>query len=325
MHILIFINSKIPVRNYGGTQRVMWYLGKELSQMRHRVTFMAARGSRSEFADIIEYNPSLSIEKQIPESVDVVHFNDIAPDVSFLKPYIVTYHGNRLPGEIDKNAVFVSRNHAKRFGCSSFVYNGLYWDDYAGDIQGNRSAFHFLGKAAWSVKNVRGAISVVTKLPGAELNVLGGSRLNIKMGFRFTMSSRVHFKGEVGGAEKLEWLYRSKGLIFPVIWDEPFGLAVIESLYCGAPVFATPYGSLQELVIPEVGFLTRSKREMIAHIRDYSGDYSPNICREYASDVFNSRKMACDYIKKYEIVMNGDVLNPTCPKPIEPFNRYKFV
>lgn len=194
MHILIFINSKIPVRNYGGTQRVMWYLGKELSQMRHRVTFMAARGSRCEFADIIEYNPSLSIENQIPESVDVVHFNDIAPDFSFLKPYIVTYHGNRLPGEIDKNAVF-----------------------------------------------------------------------------------------------------------------------------------ATPYGSLQELVIPEVGFLTRSKREMIAHIRDYSGDYSPNICREYASDVFNSRKMACDYIKKYEIVMNGDVLNPTCPKPIEPFNRYKFV
>ena len=43
-------------------------------------------------------------------------------------------------------------------------------------------------------------------------------------------------------------LNASRGLIFPVRWHEPFGLAVIESLYFGCPVFATPYGALPELV-----------------------------------------------------------------------------
>ncbi|MEF9931013.1 MAG: glycosyltransferase, partial [Bacteroidales bacterium] len=52
----------------------------------------------------------------------------------------------------------------------------------------------------------------------------------------------------IGGEQKLNILKESKGLIFPVIWNEPFGLAITESLYCGAPVFGTPYGSLPELI-----------------------------------------------------------------------------
>jgi len=44
MNILIVINSVIPALKYGGTERVMWYLGKELALMGHSVHFLAAEG-----------------------------------------------------------------------------------------------------------------------------------------------------------------------------------------------------------------------------------------------------------------------------------------
>ena len=60
----------------------------------------------------------------------------------------------------------------------------------------------------------------------------------------------------VGGTQKTGLLNASRGLIFPVRWHEPFGLAVIESLYFGCPVFSTPYGALPELVPVHCGVLS---------------------------------------------------------------------
>ena len=109
-------------------------------------------------------------------------------------------------------------------------------------------------------------------------------------------------------------------MIFPVKWDEPFGLAITESLYFGAPVFATPYGSLPELVKPEVGFLTDSESEMILHLKE-GVDYSPMICHEYARDLFNAEIMAKAYLQKYEKVLNGEYLNENYPHALVPDSK----
>ncbi|MGN0280990.1 MAG: glycosyltransferase [Prevotella sp.] len=312
MRILIVVIEKLPVVTYGGTERVVWYLARELRKMGHEVSFLAKPGSWCEFAKCYYYDSSKPIDKQIPENIDVIHFNNSSMGYTGQKPYIVTYHGNNLK-DIDQNAVFVSRNHAERHHSACFVHNGLDWDDYGPfEKDATRSYFHFLGKAAWRVKNVKGAINVINALPNEKLYVLGGYRLNFKMGFRFTLSPKIKFKGMVGGEEKNEFLRHSKGLVFPVRWDEPFGLAITESLYFGAPVFATPYGSLPELVTREVGFLTSSKSEMIRHISD-DYDYNPVVCHEYAQDLFNSKLMAERYLEKYEIVVNGQKLNDIKP------------
>ena len=52
----------------------------------------------------------------------------------------------------------------------------------------------------------------------------------------------------VGGTNKTKLLNQSKGLLFPVRWHEPFGLAILESLHYGCPVFGTPRGSCLKLV-----------------------------------------------------------------------------
>lgn len=317
MNILIVGSGIIPAQKYGGTERVIWYLGKELGKMGHKVTFLVPKGSSCDFADVLYYDQSRKLSEQIPSSTDIVHLNFMPSEV-IEKPYIVTIHGNCNDfRELDINSVFVSKNHANRFGSDSFVLNGLDWDDYGNpDFLCKRNKFHFLGKAAWSVKNVQGAIDVVKATNDEELMVMGGYRLNLKMGFRFTRSSRIQFYGMVGGQEKNSLLNKSKGLIFPVRWNEPFGLALIESLFFGCPVFGTPYGSLPEIINPEVGFLSNIADEL-AHEIENVDRFSRLQCHNYALELFNSKKMAGLYLEKYALVLNGNKLNIRYPQLIE--------
>ncbi|MDE3125060.1 MAG: glycosyltransferase [Bacteroidota bacterium] len=314
MHIVIVHNAKIPVLKYGGIERVIWHLGKALTKKGHQVSFLVSNGSTSSFANIINYNPEKSWNEQIPDSADVVHFN-MLPNEKIIKPYIFTMHGNVNDATLlDVNTVFVSKNHAARFGSNSFVYNGMDWEDYGKpDLNNERKQFHFLGDAAWRVKNVKGAIHSILLTKKEELMVLGGNRLNFRMGFRFTFSPRIHFYGMVGGEEKYRLLTQSKGLVFPVRWHEPFGIALTESLYFGCPVFGTPYGSLPEIIQSDVGFLSSSSQELSKAIEN-SDTYSRIRCHEYARDVFNADKMADAYIEKYEKVMNGQQLHTKAPQ-----------
>ncbi len=319
MRILIINDTKIPVEGYGGTERVIWYLGEELSKMGHEVTFLVREGSTCPFAKVQFLQPNLSLAQQIRNDYDVVHANYQEKSISSLGiPYVFTFHGNRNNLEpLDIQTIFVSENHANRFGSHAFVHNGLNWDDYGKPNWNQKKAyFHFLGKAAWRVKNVQGAIDAVLKTPTEQLKVLGGVRFNFKMGLRFTFSPRIQFYESVGGEEKNQFLQGSKGLIFPVKWHEPFGLAITESLYFGCPVFGTPYGSLKELVTPEVGFLSNSTKE-ISNALLHANDFNAKFCHDYAVEQFNSKKMAVKYLSFYEKAINGEKLNefpPVCQK-----------
>lgn len=311
MNITIVLCNKFPVSLYGGTERVMWDLGKALVSLGHVVHYLVLeKGGDCPFADLIEIDPNIGIYNQIPNDTDIVHLNEYQVDDEKMKfPWVITIHGNKVPETLDANSIFVSQNHARRFGCDSFVYNGLDWSNAPKlDLNTPRKYYHFLGKAAWSVKNVRGAIDVTKRIcDDARLVVLGGYRLNFKMGFRFTFSRKISFKGMVNDTTKYDVMQKSKGLIFPVTWHEPFGLAVIESLYAGCPVFSTPYGSLPELVTDtSLGYLTNSAEEMVNAIRN--GNYLPQHCHEYACEMFNAKRMAENYLVKYEKVLNGEPL-----------------
>lgn len=316
MRILLVSNSSIPVYAYGGTERVIWDLGEALVQLGHQVSYLVAAGSACPFAKVLVIDPAVDLRQQIPADVDVVHFQfnpTFDLDVDFDKPYVLTEHGNTA-GEraLALNSIFVSKNHAQRHGSDQFVYNGLNWAAYGQvDFDSPRRHHHFLGKAAWRVKNVAGAIDVALDA-GVRLAVLGGTRLNLKRGFRFTWSPRIEFHGMVGGQQKLELLNASNGLIFPVRWHEPFGLAVIESLYFGCPVFSTPYGALPELLGPEHGVLSASQSDLVAAVEGRSFD--KRACHWHVVTHFNAKTMARAYLEKYERVLAGERLAVTHPR-----------
>lgn len=313
MHIVIVHNSKIPVITYGGIERVIWGIAEKLFLLGHKITFLVKEGSFCPFADILVCDFEKPINDQIPKTADFVHihFNPIER-IEF--PHLITIHGN-LPKEtvFFPNTNFVSKNHALRYNADAFVYNGLNWDEYdKPDFTCTENYVHFLGKAAWRVKNVKGAIHMADKNK-TEIKILGGTRLNLKMGFRFTFSPFATFYGMVGAQKKNEILKRSKGLVFPVLWHEPFGLAIIESLYFGCPVIGTEFGALPEIVTGSYGFLSNSLAEL-SEAFHLLGSFNRKLCNEYAINQFNSKIMADNYLKLYFRILNNEKINRETPK-----------
>lgn len=316
LHILIVYNNRLPVSKYGGTQRVIWSLGKELAGMGHRITFLAGEGSTSTFAQVKTLDSKRPLADQIPEDVDLIHsFINIWEELP--RPLIVTIEGNSRPGrDFHINTCFVSRNHASRYGSERFVYNGMDLEEYGKpSFDMERKYLHFLGKAAWKVKNVKGCISMAREA-GLPLRVIGGNRIQLKMGIRISLDMNVRFEGMVGGAYKNQLINGSKALLFPVLWDEPFGIALTESLYYGCPVFGTPYGSLPELITSEFGFLSDSRSELIYALENVD-TYDRLKCHEYVCDMFSSLKMTQDYLPLYEKVLNGEALNRKPPRLLD--------
>ena len=311
MKVLIVHHGVIPVHAYGGTERVIWDLGRQLASRGHTVRYLVPAGSRCDFGEVIALPPGGDWRSRVPADTDVVHLQ-FQPDGPVDRPHVVTEHGNpRVGVPLARNTVFVSANHAARHGSAAFVHNGLDWSAYGPvDFDRPRDAFHFLGKAAWRVKNVQGAIDIARDA-SVRLEVLGGTRLNLKRGFRFTWSPRIRFHGMVGGADKFGLLNASRGLILPVLWHEPFGLAVTESLYFGCPVFATPYGALPELVPAACGVLSDSRTVLAEAVR--TRRFDARACHAHAVAHFSAEAMARGYLAMYERVLAGEALNPAPP------------
>jgi len=323
MRILLVARNRIPVVAYGGTERVIWDLGKALSALGHRVSYLVKPRSRCDFGEVLPLDKRRPLLPQVEVAMrqvgaDIVHFQsnpfaDLEASERFARPYVMTEHGNaELGTRYPRNVVYLSGDHARRHGSAQYVYNGLDWAACpAVDLAAPRRYFHFLGNAQWPVKNLPGALEVAAAA-GVPLAVMGASRLQFKPAFRWTRQAGTRFHGMVGGAKKFALLNGSRGFIFPVLWHEPFGLAVIESLYFGCPVFATPYGAFPELVPGHCGILSNS-RAGLASALQRADEFSAAACHEHARDHFHARRMACGYLEKYQQVLDGQALHETPP------------
>lgn len=309
---IVIVNKGLPIPavHYGGTERVIWGLGYELTKMGHDVTFITPPGSKCDFARVIPLDENKSINELIPAETDIVHFNSFL-DESCNFPFVFTLHGNNPEEhEINPYTIYISKNQAERNGGKTFVYNGLLWEDYPEvSLTKERKYLHFLGKARWKVKNFAGACEIALKA-NEKLLVMGGKRFewyNFKNKPFYTLNPKIKYLNFVDNSKKISIIEESKGLVFPVKWHEPFGLAIIESMYAGAPVFGTEMGSLPELVKSEVGFLSDDYDKIADVIKNSS--FSAKVCHEYAVENFSARIMAENYLKQYEKVLNGEKLN----------------
>lgn len=312
MHVCIYINQRIPAVKYGGSERVAVWLGRALVELGHKVTFIAKAGSKCDWAPLLIPAEGQALLDLLPGDVDIVHSNS-GGDFGD-RPILHTMHGNsREAKTLHPNTVFVSRNHAERHNATAFVHNCLDPTDYgepdlAADSPAKRGHLVFLGNAKWNVKNVVGAIRVARKA-GIPIDVLGGVRFNVEMGFRFTFDPNARFKGMVGGERKNRLLRRGRGMVFPVRWDEPFGIAVPEAMVFGLPVFATPYGSLPELVPEQCGVLS-NRADVLADAARNAHTYDRRAIHQWCIDNFHFHRMAEKYLTYYQRILDGETLHP---------------
>jgi len=314
MHIVLVDKHRLPVFGYGGSERITWWLAKGLAHMGHRVTLLTHPQSKCPFAKVIPLDKKIPLEAQIPRDADVVQFQFKIQNPPISIPYVVSIHGNGKPGETyDPNSVFLSQKHAENHGASCFVYCGLDPEEYGPfDPQSARKHFLFLAKASRKVKNLKGCIRIAKAL-NTSLAIVGGR------GWSF--DPRIRYMGYLDGEKKNQVLRESIALLFPVLWEEPFGLAMIEALYHGAPVYGTPFGSLPELVPSDVGFLSSNLDDLIASLRE-GIPFDRKRCHEWVCDHFLHSHMAKGYLQLYEKVGRGEKLNPQLPVKKAEATRY---
>jgi glycosyltransferase involved in cell wall biosynthesis len=115
----------------------------------------------------------------------------------------------------------------------------------------------------------------------------------------------IEYLGEMGLQEKIELLGNSLAMVFPVQWDEPFGLVMIEAMACGTPVLALPGGSVREIVKENVSGNIRSTTDELAKCAREL-DFTPATVRAYMEKLFSVERMTRDYINLYtELLQDG--------------------
>jgi len=312
MHIAVVSHYRLPVKGYGGTERVVVALVRALAVLGHRVTLIAAPGTRVREARVLEVPPEtltdagVDLAAFLPPGTDMLHaFFPLKRSPSH--PFVQTLEGNLRPGApVPPNNIFASRDHARRSGRDVFVYNGLDPEDFL--FRSAKDTYDlFLGRLH-RAKGYRWAIE------GAKRS---GRRLLLAGGWRLSLRRNVRFVGEVDGRRKAELLAGARCLWMPALWPEPFGLTTIEALFSGTPVLATHWGALPEVVAPEVGALGDTVDELVAaaatiHTRD------PAACRAHAERYFSHLVMAEEYLRMYRSLLGTGTLPPGRVTPYAP-------
>jgi glycosyltransferase involved in cell wall biosynthesis len=110
----------------------------------------------------------------------------------------------------------------------------------------------------------------------------------------------IEYLGEVTHGEKVELLQNARATLFPIEWEEPFGLVMIESMACGTPVIATRWGAVPEVIDDgRSGIIVDSYREMPAAL-ERADALDPLELRNYVEEEFSPARMVRDYVAAYE-------------------------
>jgi glycosyltransferase involved in cell wall biosynthesis len=302
MHVALYSHRRIPVRGYGGTQRVVAWLARGLLELGHRVTLLAPSGSNIPGTHLVRLDPKTArrpgFEPSVllPAGVDILHTHvRLAIDPAL--PHVFTLHGHLRPGSnAPPNTIFLSASHAHHYGRTAFVYNGVDASEFI--FRANKSDYDlFLGRLH-RVKGYRWAVEGTRRT---------GRRIVLAGGWRPSLRRRVRFVGTVEGSEKANWLAGAACLWMPALWDEPFGLTLVEALMSGTPVLGTVRGALPEIVTSDVGALGSTLDDLV-RLRGSLDTCDPARCRARAERWFNHRRMASEYVRMYQqYLATGDL------------------
>lgn len=206
-------------------------------------------------------------------------------------------------------------SNLKLFGCSNdlVLKNQLYssWNVIYNPIKShtfqlqnqyiNHSPLIFLSRLD-PEKGCHIAIEVA-KMTNHTLIIAGNKSLDPKETLYFDSLIRPHidgkqiiYVGEVNDEQKSNYLGKAKAMLFPIIWDEPFGIVMIESMICGTPVIAFNRGSVNEVIDEGItGFKVNDKYEMAEALLKISS-IDRNNCHCHAKSRFDISVIASQYL-----------------------------
>jgi glycosyltransferase involved in cell wall biosynthesis len=110
---------------------------------------------------------------------------------------------------------------------------------------------------------------------------------------------RIIYKGYLPEKEYFKFLKKALAFVFPLRWEEPFGLTVVEAMAAGTPVIAFDRGSMPEIIKDRrTGFLTKTIEEMAEKIKEIK-EIKREDCRNWVKENFTIEKMVENYEKVF--------------------------
>ncbi|GAB7027719.1 glycosyltransferase family 4 protein [Geotalea toluenoxydans] len=342
--------ERVPPLYYGGTERIVAYLTDALLAMGHDVTLFASGDSITAARLVPCSKNSLRLDKNcvdpIPhhllmleqvmrraEEFDIIHFHTDYFHFPFSRRYgypgVTTLHGRLdIPDLVPLYREYseipvVSISDAQRrplpwINWTGTVHHGLP-PDLLPYTEQPKNYLAFLGRIS-PEKGLDVAIAIAEQ-SGIKLKVAAKvDKENLDYYeniIRPLMNSPwVEYVGEIGEEEKKAFLGEALALVFPIDWEEPFGLVMIESMACGTPVIAFGRGSVPEVVKDGVsGYVVKGIGGAVAAVADI-GSISRRGCRRYFEEHFVAGRMAADYLNIYE-----DIIEDTAASKIKPLKN----
>jgi glycosyltransferase involved in cell wall biosynthesis len=216
---------------------------------------------------------------------------------------------------ISDRIYFSSISDSQRSGCPELnyvgtIYNAVEVDTYPFRAQKEDYAL-FLGRFSED-KGAHNAIYIAQQA-GVPLRMAGKVDPGVDTHY-FEERIKPHidgeniiYEGEVDNEHKQELLAGARFLLFPIQWEEPFGLVMTEALACGTPVVADAMGAASEIVRDgEVGVLLGAGEwdEMAAAIEGGRlEEIDPHRCREYVEEHFSVDAMISGYEAAFEKIL----------------------
>jgi glycosyltransferase involved in cell wall biosynthesis len=324
----------VPPTGYGGIEWVVSLLADALVHAGHDVSLFASGDSltTAELVSVFPEAPSRRIGRSQPELLHALNCYARAGDFDVINdhtgmlgavlgatvstPVVHTVHGplEGEPGEVydligkvapQVGLISISMNQRKpkpQLNWIANCHNALDFSVYP--VKPHRGDYLlFLGRMSPD-KGAHRAVAVAMET-GLPLKLAGKMQDPREQQYFHELVEPhlvdgIEYLGEVSHGEKVELLQNARATLFPIEWEEPFGLVMIESMACGTPVIATRWGAVPEVIEHgRSGIIVGDYREMAGAL-EAADDLDPFELRRYVEEEFSPEHMVHDYVAAYE-------------------------
>jgi glycosyltransferase involved in cell wall biosynthesis len=323
----------VPPTGYGGIEWIVWLLADGLVDVGHDVTLFASGDSHTKatLASVYDVAPSELIGTSIVEvhhclacyerssEFDVINDHSGLPAAALggavPTPVLHTVHGplDSMGGVVYQQVarvssgvglISISINQRKPQPDLPWVANCPNALDFSlYPVKPHRGDYLlFLGRMS-ADKGCHRAIDVAVTA-GLPLKIAGKRREPAEIEYfdqyvRPHLSGQIEYLGEVTHGDKVELLQDARATLFPIEWEEPFGLVMIESMACGTPVIATRYGAVPEVIEDGVsGIIVDDARDMAGAL-ERADLLDPLEIRRVCEARFAPERMVAGYVEAY--------------------------